>query len=58
MEFVQRLLADIGLEPERVRMVNLSAAMGGEFAAVAEELTAAVKAIGPNPLRDIAGEPV
>lgn len=31
-------------------MVNLSAAMGGEFAAIAAELTDTIKAIGPNPL--------
>jgi hypothetical protein len=31
-------------------MVNLSSAMGGQFAFAAAELTAEIKGIGPNPL--------
>ena len=31
-------------------MVNLSSAMGGQFAFAAAELTAEIKRIGPNPL--------
>jgi F420-non-reducing hydrogenase iron-sulfur subunit len=48
---VQSLLGQIGLEPERVGMVNLSAAMAAEFVVAAEEMTARVKELGPNPLR-------
>jgi coenzyme F420-reducing hydrogenase delta subunit len=44
-------LTKIGLEGERVRMFNLSSAMGGQFAASAEELTTEIKRLGPNPLR-------
>jgi coenzyme F420-reducing hydrogenase delta subunit len=33
-------------------MFNLSSAMGGQFAAAAEEMTGQIKRIGPNPLRD------
>jgi coenzyme F420-reducing hydrogenase delta subunit len=50
VEYVQKLLDEIGLNGRRIQMVNLSAAMGGQFAWVAAEMTAEVKGIGPNPL--------
>jgi coenzyme F420-reducing hydrogenase delta subunit len=37
-------------------MVNLSSAMGRQFAEVAEDLTQAIQELGPNPLRK--GSPV
>jgi len=48
---VQQLLAQIGLEPERVRMVNLSSAMAGEFVAAVRDMTEQIAALGPSPLR-------
>jgi len=33
-------------------MINLSSAMGGQFAWSAAELTAEIKRMGPNPLRE------
>jgi coenzyme F420-reducing hydrogenase delta subunit len=47
----QDLLAEIGLEPERVEMFNMSAAMAAEFAAAATEMTERIAEMGPNPLR-------
>jgi coenzyme F420-reducing hydrogenase delta subunit len=44
------LLEQIGLESRRVQMINLSSAMGGQFAFSAAELTAEIKQLGPNPL--------
>jgi Methyl-viologen-reducing hydrogenase, delta subunit len=44
------LLEQIGLEPARLRMVNLSSAMGRKFAEEAESITAEVKALGLSPL--------
>jgi len=32
-------------------MINLSSAMGGQFAFSAAEMTAEIKRLGPNPLR-------
>jgi hypothetical protein len=46
------LLESIGLEAERLRMVNVSSAMGVQFAALAEEMTAQIEHLGPSPLRD------
>lgn len=51
MEYLQSLLKEIGLEPERVSMFNLSAAMAGKFVEVAKEMTDKIAALGPNPLR-------
>jgi coenzyme F420-reducing hydrogenase delta subunit len=48
---VKYLLEQIGLEPDRVGMFNMSAAMAGEFVAKAGEVTAQIGALGPNPLR-------
>jgi coenzyme F420-reducing hydrogenase delta subunit len=48
---VQELLTRIGLEAERVKMFNLSAAMAGEFVAAAIGMTEQIHELGPNPLR-------
>ena len=41
----------IGLEPQRLQMINISSAMAGEFTFSAAEITAAIQQLGPNPLR-------
>jgi coenzyme F420-reducing hydrogenase delta subunit len=43
-------LEEIGLEKGRIRMFNLSSAMGGQFAASAAELTKEIERIGRSPL--------
>jgi F420-non-reducing hydrogenase iron-sulfur subunit len=47
---VSRLLEEIGLEGDRVRMYNLSSGEGPTFAAYAREMTEHIKELGPNPL--------
>jgi len=49
--YVKRLLKDIGIEPERIEMIMMSAGMGERFAAVAEEFTAKIRRLGPNPVK-------
>jgi coenzyme F420-reducing hydrogenase delta subunit len=51
VERIKELLNQIGLEPDRVRMFNMSSAMAGEFARAATEMSAHVIELGPNPLR-------
>lgn len=51
VEQVKKILADIGLEPERVRMFNMSAGMGERFARIAEEFTEQIRSLGPNPVK-------
>jgi hypothetical protein len=50
VEYAQKLLEQIGLEGRRVQMINLSSAMGGQFAFSIAELTAEIKQMGANPL--------
>jgi coenzyme F420-reducing hydrogenase delta subunit len=51
VEYLQSVLKEIGLEPERVRMFNLSAAMAGQFVEITKEMTEKITELGPNPLR-------
>jgi len=54
---VQKLLVEAGLEPERVRMFNLSSAMGPRFAEIASEMTERITQLGPTPIPNRAGCP-
>ena len=45
--YVKRLLAEVGIEPDRIEMYNLSSAMGGRFAEIVEEMTQKIKELGP-----------
>ena len=48
---VQQLLTEIGLEPERVAMMNMSAGQGDRFATTATEFTQKIRELGPNPVK-------
>jgi F420-non-reducing hydrogenase iron-sulfur subunit len=48
---VKDLLRQIGFEPERVDMFNLSSAMAGQFAEAAKGMTETIEKLGANPLR-------
>ena len=52
VERLQDILKTIGLEPERVRMENMSAAMASRFVEVAQEMTETIATLGPNPLKN------
>ncbi|RJQ80909.1 MAG: hydrogenase iron-sulfur subunit [Desulfobacteraceae bacterium] len=49
--FVQKLLQEVGIEPERLGMVTMSAGMGMRFAKIANEFTEQIRKLGPNPVR-------
>ena len=51
MKRVQELLEQIGLEPERVQMFNMSSAMAGQFVTSTQEMISKVEKLGLNPLR-------
>ncbi len=55
VDYVKQLLPEMGLEPERVEMYNMSSAMGPRFAEVATEFTERIRALGPNPARRAGG---
>ena len=48
---VKKDLAQMGLEPERVEMFNLSSSEGPKFAAVAREMVARTLKLGPSPMK-------
>jgi F420-non-reducing hydrogenase iron-sulfur subunit len=45
--YTKRLLEEVGTDPNRVEMFNLSSAMGGRFAEIVEEMTQRIKELGP-----------
>ena len=49
MEHTRLLIEEIGLEGQRLQMINVSAAMGGQFAFAAAELTSEIERLGPSP---------
>lgn len=50
VEFVKKLLEEIGIEPQRLAMVTMSAGMGTRFAKIATEFTDEIQKLGPNPV--------
>jgi F420-non-reducing hydrogenase iron-sulfur subunit len=51
VERAKKLLAEIGLEPERLEMFNLSSAEGTRFAEAATEMHGRVTRLGPSPIQ-------
>jgi len=51
VQYVRKLLKEIGLDEERLNMYYMSSAEGARFAEVASEMTEKIKSLGPNPLR-------
>ena len=47
----RQVLAEAGLEAERLEMFNLSSAEGQTFAEIVEMMTKRLKELGPSPLR-------
>jgi len=51
VQYVKKVLKELGIEPERVEMFNLSAGEGPRFAEIAREMVERVKALGPSPVK-------
>ncbi|MBM7855633.1 coenzyme F420-reducing hydrogenase delta subunit [Desulfohalotomaculum tongense] len=51
VEYIQKILSELGIEPERLAMYNLSGAQGDRFAEIADEFTARIKKLGPSPVK-------
>ena len=50
---LKKLMAQLGLEPERLRLEWISAAEGDKFARVIREMVADLKKLGPSPFQGI-----
>ncbi len=53
---MQRLLGEIGFDPQRVAMVHMSAGQGAVFADTAREFVESIRELGPNPIKSAARE--
>jgi F420-non-reducing hydrogenase iron-sulfur subunit len=51
VRYTKKLLAEIGLEPERIEFFHVPASAGPRFAEVCNEMTERARTLGPNPLR-------
>jgi len=51
VNYTKTLLEEMGIEPERLEMYNLSAAQGQKFAAIANEMADKIRALGPSPVK-------
>jgi F420-non-reducing hydrogenase iron-sulfur subunit len=56
VERAKQLLGEIGLEPERLDMFNLSSAEGGRFAEIVTVMSERLQKLGRSPLRDSRAE--
>lgn len=45
------MIQQVKIDPQRVEMFNLSAAMGPKWAEICTEFTAKIKQLGPSPIR-------
>lgn len=48
---LKHFLEEIGIEPDRAKMVNMSAGMGSRFAKIATEFTENIREMGPSPVK-------
>ena len=51
VERVKNILEEIGIEPQRLEMYNLSSAEGPRFAEIVKEMSGRIAPLGPSPLR-------
>jgi len=51
VNYTHEILSEIGLEKERLCMVNISAAMARPFADIVNDMVETVRKLGPNPLK-------
>jgi coenzyme F420-reducing hydrogenase delta subunit len=50
VDHVRKIIEEAGLDPDRVRMVNVGASNARGFVQAITEMTLAVQSLGPNPL--------
>lgn len=49
----KKLLEDVGVNPDRLEMYNLSAAMGKRFAEICNDMTEKIKKLGPMKINEL-----
>ncbi len=53
VNYTRRMLAELGLEEERLRMVNVAASMGRPLAELITDMVETVRKLGPSPLNSM-----
>ena len=53
VEYVKKILDDIGIGGDRLEMYNMSAAAGPRFVEVANEMAERILTLGPSPLKRV-----
>ena len=53
VEYVKKILDEIGIGGERLEMYNMSSAQGPRFVEAAKEMTERIKELGPNPIKKV-----
>jgi F420-non-reducing hydrogenase iron-sulfur subunit len=56
LPLLKKLLAQMGIEPDRLRLDWVSASEGDKFATVVNEITETVRALGPLNIKTASGE--
>ncbi len=51
VNYAKQLLKEVGIEPERLEMYNLSSAQGQRFALIANEMADKIRTLGPSPIK-------
>ncbi len=51
MGYTKKLLKEIGVEPERLEMFNMSSSMATAFVEAVNEMTRRAKELGPSPMK-------
>ena len=51
MKYAQKLLGEVGIEGDRLKMFNIGASDAPLFAQAANEMTERARELGPNPLK-------
>jgi len=50
IEHLKKILLEVGIDPARIEMYNLSAAMGPRWAEICTEFTERIRKLGPSPI--------
>jgi len=50
VKYAKKLLLTVGIDPARLEMYNLSAAMGPKWAEICTEFTERIRKLGPSPI--------
>jgi len=51
VNYVKKTLEELGIEPGRAEMYNLSSAQGARFAEIANEMVEQIRELGPTPIK-------